>query len=95
MRKCDFLKNQAIKQNSHQAWNDYQKARNEVNATIREARANFFNNSIMRHSGNLKETWKVINSSTDAKPKMTVKNELVYEGKTFVQKQDIAEQMNN
>ena len=37
MRKRDFLKNQAVKQNSHQAWNDYKKARNEVNATIREA----------------------------------------------------------
>ena len=42
MRKRDFLKTQAVKQNSHQAWNDYKKARNEVNATIREARANFF-----------------------------------------------------
>ena len=46
MRKRDFLKNQAVKQNSHQAWNDYTKARNEVNASIRVARANFFNDSI-------------------------------------------------
>ena len=37
MRKRDFLKNQAVKQNSQQAWNDYKKARNEVNASIREA----------------------------------------------------------
>ena len=95
MRKRDFLKNQAVKQNSHQAWNDYKKARNEVNASIREARATFFNDSIKKHSGNLKETWNVINSSLGRKPKMTVINELVYEGKDFVQKQDIAEQMNN
>ena len=46
MRKRDFLKNQAVEQNSHQAWNDYKKARNEVNATIRDAKANFFNYSI-------------------------------------------------
>ena len=26
MRKRDFLKNQAVKQNFHQAWNDYKKA---------------------------------------------------------------------
>ena len=26
MRKCDFLKNQAVKQNSHQSWNDFKKA---------------------------------------------------------------------
>ena len=31
MRKRDFLENQAVKQNSHQAWNNYKKARNEVN----------------------------------------------------------------
>ena len=29
MRKRDFLENQAVKQNSHQAWNNYKKARNE------------------------------------------------------------------
>ena len=79
MRKRDFLKNQAVKQNSHQAWNDYKKARNEVNASIREARATFFNDSIKKHSGNLKETWNVINSYQGRKPKMTVKNELLYE----------------
>ena len=80
MRKRDFLKNQAVKRNSHRVWNDYKKARNEVNATIREARANFFNDSIKKHSGDLKETWNVINSSLGHKPKMTDINELVYEG---------------
>ena len=95
MRKRYFLRNQGVKQNSHQAWNDYKKARNEVNASIREARVTFFNDSIKKHSGNLKETWNVINSSLGRKPKMTVINELVYEGKDFVQKQDIAEQMSN
>ena len=48
-----------------------------------------------KHSGNLKETWNVINSSLGRKPKMTVINELIDEGKVFVQKEDIAEQMNN
>ena len=86
MRKRDFLKNQEVKQNSHQAWTDYKKTRNEVNASIREARATFLNDSIKKHSGNLKETWNVINSSLGRKPKMTVINELVYEGKDFVQK---------
>ena len=86
MRKRDFLKNQAAKQNSHQAWNDYKKARNEVNASIREARATFFNDNIKKHGGNLKETWNVINSSLGRKPKMTVINELIDEGKDFVQK---------
>ena len=95
MRKRDFLKNQAVKQNSHQAWNDYKKTRNEANATIWEARANFFNDSIKKRSGNLKETWNVINSFQGRKPKVTVINELVYEGKDFLQKQDIAEQMSN
>ena len=51
--------------------------------------------SIKKHSGNLKETWNVINSSLGRKPKMTVINELIDEGKVFVQKEDIAEQMNN
>ena len=87
MGKRDFLRKQAVKQNSHQAWNDYKKARNKVNASI--------NDSIQKHSGNLKETWKVTNSSLGRKPKTTVINELVYEGKDFAKKQDIAEQMNN
>ena len=96
MRKRDFFKKQAIKQNSNQTWNDYKKARNEVNASIREATANFFNDSIKKHSDKLKETWKVINSSLGRKPKATVINELVYEpGKDFALKQDIAEKMNN
>ena len=94
MRKRDFFKNQAVKQNSHQAQNG-KKARNEVNASIREDRANFFNDSIKKHSGNLKETWNVMNSSLGRQPEMTVINALVYKGKDFVQKQDIAEQMNN
>ena len=56
MRKCDFLKKQAVKQNSHQMWNDCKKTRNDVNASTREARTNFFSESIKKHSGNLKET---------------------------------------
>ena len=76
-------------------WNVCKKARNDVNASIREARTNFFNKSIKNHSDNLKETWKVINSSLGRNCKLTVINELVYEGKDFTEKQNIAEQMNN
>jgi len=72
MRKPDFLQKQAVKQNSYQAWNDYKKARNEVNVSIKEARSNSLNDSIKKHSGNLKETWKVIISSLGRKPKTTV-----------------------
>ena len=43
----------------------------------------------------MKETWNVINSSLGRKRKMTVINELIDEGKVFVQKEDIAEQMND
>ncbi|KAK2546822.1 hypothetical protein P5673_033452, partial [Acropora cervicornis] len=60
-----------------------------------DTRVTYFNDSIKKHSGNLKETWNVINSSLGRKPKMTVINELIDEGKVFVQKEDIAEQMNN
>ena len=97
MRTREFLKNQAVKQNSQQVWNDYKKARNEVKASIREGKVTYFNHSIKKHSGNMKETWNVINSSLGRKPKMTIIiiNELIDEGKVFVQKEDIAEQMNN
>ena len=73
------------------------KVRNGVNASIREARTNFFNESIKKkkHSGNLRETWKVINCSLGRNYKVAVINELVYAGKDFTEKQDIAEQMNN
>ena len=43
----------------------------------------------------LKKPWKVINSSLGRNCKVTVINELVYEGKDFTEKQDIAEQMNH
>ena len=36
MRKRDSLKKQAVKLSSHQMWNDYKKARNDVNASIRD-----------------------------------------------------------
>ena len=98
MRKPDLLQKQAVKQNSLQAWNDYKKARNEVNASIKEARANFFNDSIKKHSGNLKETRKVIISSQGRKPKTTVMKlinsfmrvKILHKSKIY-----IAEQMNN
>ena len=38
---------------------------------------------------------KVLNSSLGRNCKVTVINELVYEGKDFTEKQDIGEQMNN
>ena len=79
----DFLKKQAVKQNSHQMWNDYKKVRKDVNTSIRVARTNFFNESIKKHSGNLKETWKVIKSSLGRNSKVTVINELVYESKVL------------
>ena len=56
MKRRDFLKKQAVNQNSHQLWNDYKKARNDVNTSIGKARTNFFNESIKKHSGILKET---------------------------------------
>ena len=56
MRKPNSFKRQAIKQNSNQAWNNYEKAKNEVNDSIREVRANFFNDSIKKYGGNWKET---------------------------------------
>ena len=62
---------------------DYKKARNDVNASIRIARTNFFNESIKKHSGNLKETWMVRNSSLGRNSKVTFINELVYEGKVI------------
>ena len=64
---------------------------NLVDSLLREARVTFFNDSIKKHSSNLKETRNVINSSLGRKPKMTVINELIDEGKVFVQKEDIAE----
>ena len=51
MRKRDFPKKQAVKQNSHQMWNDYKKIRNDENASIRVARTNFFKVSVKKHSG--------------------------------------------
>ena len=69
-----MIKKKKVKQNSHQMWNDYKKARNDVNASIREAKTKFFNESFKKHSGNLKETWKVINSSLGRNCKVTVIN---------------------
>ena len=98
MRKPDFLQKQAVKQNSYQAWNDYKKARNEVNVSIKEARANFFKDNIKKQSDNLKETWKVIISSLGRKPKTTViklmnsfmRAKILHKSKIY-----ITEQMNN
>ena len=60
MNKRDNLKRVAVRSKNSQAWVDYKKARNSVNNAIKTTKAAYYNAQFDKHSGNPKETWKVI-----------------------------------
>ena len=60
MNKRDNLKRVAVRKKNSQAWVNYKKARNSVNNAIKTTKAAYYNAQFDKHSGNPKETWKLI-----------------------------------
>ena len=79
MRQRLPQKNLLLKTNNELDWLNYRNARNKVNIAIRAAKSNYFNNEIQENSGNIRETWKLINRALDCNSKTTLINELYVE----------------
>ena len=67
-------------------WEQYKKAKNEVNASIKAAKTKSLSDRIKNSSGN-----KLYKSSLGRKSNTTVKNELFFVGKRFTDKQERAD----
>ena len=59
---------------------------NEVNIALRAAKSNYFNYGIQENSGNIGETWKIINSALGRNTKTTLINELSCGGQSYTER---------
>ena len=94
MRQRDYLKRTGVKTNNELDWLNYRNARNKVNIAVKAAKSNYFNKGIHESCGNVREIWKLINSTLGRKTKITLINELSCGGQTYTDKKEIAYQMN-
>ena len=62
MFERDKLKRAAVINNSDAHRTEYKIARNNVNANIRKAKTNYYKRYIETHLGDVKKSWKGINS---------------------------------
>ena len=61
---------------------------------MKAAKSNYFKKGIQESSGNVRETWKLINSTLGRKTKTTLINELSRGGQIYTDKKEIADEMN-
>ena len=62
MFERDKLKRAAIINNSDAHWTEYKIARNNVNANIRKAKTNYYKRYFETNLGDIKKSWKGVNS---------------------------------
>ena len=85
----DFHKKQAIKHASSPHWNICKTERNRVNVAMRSAKKVYFRDKIKECSqcGNVKTSWKLINTLLNRNKKATNVNELHINDSVVVDKQ--------
>ena len=94
MFERDVLKKRAITGQSPNKWENYQKARNEVNRAIRKAKRNFFTSHLKESDGDVKGTWEIINGLLGKKSKNAMINNLKVNGETLTDASSIADALN-
>ena len=62
---------------------DTNSKKNKVNYTIREAKITYYNNYFKDNSGNIRNTWKRINSMLGSESKTTKINEIEFNSRTY------------
>ena len=60
-RRRDFLKKKAISSNDSAAWDQYKRARNQANNSIKLAKKICVSDNLETSKGNLRKTWNLIN----------------------------------
>lgn len=96
MRKRDFHKKQAIKNNSQLHWDIYKSERNRVNVEMRNAKAKFFGDKIREcsESKDIKKSWNLINTLLGRNIKSATVNELFINNRAVSDDNHIAEAFN-
>ena len=76
-------------------WLNYKQLRNEVTLELKAKRKSYFSHTLEESQGNIKETWKVLNTAMGRKSKTTVINSLEVNSDTITDHKAIAQELNN
>ena len=61
MRRRDVLKKKSISTNDHAMWQQFKRARNQVNNATKLAKKRYFSENLETSKGNPRKTWDLIN----------------------------------
>ena len=94
MHLRDRLKIKAIRSGDAIDWNNFKRARNNVNNVIKKAKKSYYLKSFSACDGNSHKTWDIINDVTGRKSEIAIINELEFEDKKLTDPTEIAEGFN-
>ena len=94
MHLRDRLKIKAIRSGDAIDWNNFKRARNNVNNAIKNAKKSYYLKSFTACDGNSRKTWEIINEVTGRKSEKAIINELEFEDKKLTDPTEIAEGFN-
>ena len=75
-------------------WNNFKRARNNVNNAIKNAKKSYYLKSFTACDGNSRKTWEIINEMTVLKSEKAIINKLEFEDKKLTDPTEIAEGFN-
>ena len=90
----DFYKKKHAKFKDPSDWSAYKKLRNEANSKIKFKRKSYFSQKLEELRGNIKDTWKILNTVMGRKPKTTNINSLQVGSETFSEPGERAKELN-
>ncbi|RUA05525.1 MAG: hypothetical protein DSY43_04445 [Gammaproteobacteria bacterium] len=95
IRRRDFLKQKHTKTNNPTVWEQFRKARNDVNNSIKRAKHRYFTKNLDANKKDPKKTWKFINELLNRRCKSTIVSELKIGDQIVSSPADIAEEFNS
>ena len=95
MLQRDLYKKRHTKHIDPDDWLRYKQFRNEVNFEMKTKRKSYFSQKLEENRGNIKETWKVLNTAMGRKSNTTTINSLEVNSNTFTDPKDIAQELNH
>ena len=75
-------------------WNNFKRARNNVNNAIKNAKRSYYLKSFTACDGNSRKAWEIINEVTGCKSEKAIINELEFEDKKLTEPTEIGERFN-
>ena len=95
MRRRDVLKKKAISTNDHAMWQQFKRARNQVNNATKLAKKRYFSENLETGKGNPRKTWDLINElSSRSSCKSSNILEIQANNRTINNADDMAEAFN-